>query len=331
MKNQAPVLSNEEKVALNHFGATQSFLIVSENTVIPCAVKDYPIKISYNSLSTPVQKKKKFFITGKHKLTLSQIKNLVKSLDGKITNDVTRADYVLADDAKYEIDHSAYLFKSIHSSRFYSTLGTYETRNIIRKYLDQDEAPIDYDYTASKVYKISDLVTLYELSQNSLPVIDDTQLEEAADIKVPVTADLVDQLIRMFNSYSNDADVELANELVINIDFGADPYELWRLATGVSSWRYNKRSKRIRNFLDSTEYDMLSSLDPEDYFRQLERKNALYPKAVYLLEQKIRPKIYVRNNHMYKFTFEIKDEYKDYIRKYQKQLNDESNSVKKDP
>lgn len=325
MKNQALVLSNEEKVALKHFGATSSLLIVSEDTVIPCGVRDLPIKISYNSLSGPVQKNKKFFITGKHKLTLIQIKNLVKSLDGKITNDIAKADYVLADDTKYEVESSGYLFKSDDTVSFHSMLSVYESRQALKKYFGNDDILVNYHYTANNIYKINDLVTLYNLTQNTLPVISDSELEEAANIKVPVTPELVNQLIRMFNNYSNDADVELANELVINIDFSSDLYELWRLAKDVSSWRYNKRSKKIRNFLESTEYNELASLDAEDFFRQLERKNALYPKAVYLLEQKIRPKIYVRNNHMYKFTFEIKDEYKDYIRKYQKQLNDESN------
>lgn len=325
MNITAPVLSKEEKVALNYFGATLIPCIMSETSTdyqwLVHTSKD--INPTTKSSQPTITAKNKFYIAGKHSLTLSQIRTMVKALDGVVTSDLSKADYVLGEDIDYSVNLD-YIY-TVKNIKLTSRLDAYDTRKHLADTYGLDRSEWDIDGSTGYFYKLSDLIDLYSLTTNTLQVIGDEDLSELANLKVSVTSELLDQILKMFRG--GDEDKTLAQEMLLGLDFTDDHYELYRLSKEVSDWYFNKRSKRMRRFLEITDYYNLSTLDPEDYLRYLERKNMLYPKAVYLLEQSIRKRVRVHNAWMYKFTFEIKDEYKDYIRTYQKQLNDETSQI----
>lgn len=325
MNITAPVLSKEEKVALNYFGATLIPCIMSETSTdyqwLVHTSKD--INPTIKSSQPTITAKNKFYIAGKHSLTLSQIRTMVKALDGVVTSDLSKADYILGEDIDYSVDLD-YIY-TVKNIKLTSRLDTYYTRKHLADIYGLDRSEWDVDGSTGYFYKLSDLIDLYSLMTNTLQVIGDEDLSELANLKVSVTSELLDQIIKMFKG--GDEDKTLAQEMLLGLDFTDDHYELYRLSKEVSEWYFNKRSKRMRRFLETTDYYNLSALDSEDYLKYLERKNMLYPKAVYLLEQSIRKRVRVHNAWMYKFTFEIKDEYKDYIRAYQKQLNDETSQI----
>jgi len=327
----------DEAAALNFFGAVAIPVMLQNKTVShEYARRSSSIKTDFlfpkSVTPTSTNTKTRFFSFGKQRLTNVQIKTLVKSGGGVMTNDISLADYVILDERSsysYEFGNS-YMYTVIYDrSTTYNFVSFSNSPYDIRKTCGTFDSFVSFDYnsTSEHLYKISDLVSLHKISQmaNGVKTVSPEDLEKYGNLKTEVTSELVDQLIRMFPKIGDDN--TLANELVINIDFSKDPYELWRLSRSVGDYYFNKRSKRIRKFLEDTNFYRLSSLTYEEYFIYLERSNALYPKAVFELEKQLRSRVTVKNAHIYSFTFKIKPEYLELIEQHLKNIKDESNET----
>ena len=305
-------------------------LTISESSAQYDKIRDLLDTETTNDLTTV----KRAFILPMHNVSTDRLKAALKEHKIGITNDYEKADFIIPHTNFYDnyrsvenIPQTKLMFKmtnGYYSNEHREAVIDYheETNNNIileknslgdryQHNLDYESAPYD-SYCFSKMALIlADLV-----DKGELQVIEtDTILNQSAN-RVPLTAELMEDIKKMVDTYSaSDEEIEMAGKIIPTIDPTGEPYLLYKYSVDFlenCSYKYN-RNKDVMYWMDKHNIYQLSRKNAEEAIKYFEEREILDSRCFRALEVKCREQISISNRELYTFKVQVKPEYRKYM------------------
>jgi hypothetical protein len=277
---------------------------------------------------------KKAFILPLHNVSTDRLKASLKEHKISVTNDYEKADFIIPHTNFYEgyynvetIPQTKMLFGLsngyyAHEHRaltddYHDKTGNdviLESRNLYNHYqhnIAYESAPFD-----SFVFSKMSIVLADLIEKGELQVIGtDTILNQSAN-RVPITQQLMDDIIKMANFYSSSSeDTEMAGKMIPTIDPTGEPYLLYINAGELYKIAYKfTRNKDVQYWLEKYKIARLASMNAEEAIKHFDEKGELDSRCFKALEVKCREQIQIHNRELYTFKVQVKPEYRKYMK-----------------
>lgn len=282
--------------------------------------------LSVETLSSTWKNYKRAFVMPKCPITLARIKSIAKENNIVIVNDYTKADFIITHDEFYDTynhNKNILLTHSMYELKWYTSIK--HTNGSIPK-IDSFPFPvINTDLNVSWTWDTishsnSSIITglalniAHKLELNELEgVLHIDTLIDSAKSTQPLTQDLLDNIVNMLSSSSDD-DLEIVGKIIPTIDTNQNHHMLWDLFKQKgNSLRYKfTKNKDVKNWLNSLEYDYEYS-NAEHMIVNLKKDNRLDKASFIYFEKIARTEIVIYNRDLYNFQVSIKPEYKEFL------------------
>tara|TARA_B100001778_G_C18603894_1_gene638691 strand:- start:3328 stop:4365 length:1038 start_codon:yes stop_codon:yes gene_type:complete len=331
--------------ALTHFGMidqpfyglvtshqVDEVLITQDETTFD-KIRNLITKSSYNFTNTPacgvLKGMKRAFVLPRCGVSLDRVKAACKEHKITITNDYTKADFIISHDDIYDRFENGEKIKTTSMMFRLWNYEAYEQMGI--NYIDTFVHKVIYDSKLIDMgvssYNLSNSDSLYDewgisgLSINlaylvdtgELTVIDvDTVLKASANI-TELTPELIKDMSNWLDSYDND-NIAIAGKILPTIDYTKKKHLMWELAQNL----YHKthkftRDKDVNYWLDQSRMEELYHMSAEEMILYLEKSEELNKESFKYLEPIVRKEISINNRNLYVFKVSVKKEYKKYL------------------
>ena len=145
----------------------------------------------------------------------------------------------------------------------------------------------------------------------------DAVLHSSAN-KIEITEELIQQVSTMLNSY-DDENLEMAGKILPTIDYTKKKHLMWKLGQEIGSNIYRiSRNKDVDYWKDISKVEDYYHKSALDMIKHLEHRDQLNKEAFKYLEPIVRKDIRIENRDLYVFRVEVKPEYKQYLKKDEK-------------
>ena len=331
--------------ALKHFGLidqpfyglvtshqVDEVLITQDETTFE-NIRSIILKSSYNFASTPapgvLKGMKRAFVLPRCGVSLDRIKAACKEHGITITNDYTKADFIISHDDIYDRFENG---ERIKTTSMMFRLWNYEAYDQMGiNYIDSFVHPTIYDEKCQDIgiqgYNLSDAESLYDewgisglainlaylIDTGELTVIDiDTVLSASANV-TDLTPELINDMSKWLDSYDND-NIAIAGKILPTIDYTKKKHLMWELAQNLYHKTHKfSRDKDVNYWMDQSRIEEFYHMSAQDMILYLEKSEELSKESFRYLEPIVRKEIRIENRDLYVFKVSVKKEYKKYL------------------
>lgn len=261
--------------------------------------------------------------------TLERYKELLKKYNISVTNDYTKADFIIGNKKIFELkDADANLIISKNTS-FYCCNGYRQSCPFVkmqgnngieeRYYLPYNfwqvrNESLEY-YTKYK--KLNYIVggTFINILESGKPIIDES-LFKKLESKIVITEDIVENITNMLNS-GDDSNKKIVAKILPTIDYTKNQAMLFKMFQDISYkfiYSFNK-DKDVKNWIHDSRVRLFYSGKIVEAIQHYHNNNILTNEGFRYLEQQARQNIHITNRELYNFKVVLKDEYRKYYKK----------------
>ncbi|NQY43059.1 MAG: hypothetical protein HRT87_06950 [Legionellales bacterium] len=287
--------------------------------------------------TTDLTNVKRIFVLPGCNATMLQIRNVAKQNNLMITHQLSKADVIIGNKSSLITRN----FRNLSTKS--NAVGIISNNNGVMYYRKTGNNDIDYYkhpvlctsnisshfqfsyYTTDRANSSANVLLsgllvdiLYELRNLSTSklkgVIHEDDFLRMSSSIVPLTEELADTIVSMVNS-SNKDDLDLAGNLIVNLDPYKNPHLIHKMLNSAYSfmWKFN-RNKAVKNWFKSLGYDYTDN-KVHRLVESLHEAGALTHEAFMYFEPIARKQIRLYDRELYDVTFSVKPEYKKYLKK----------------
>ena len=331
--------------ALKHFGLidqpfyglvtshqVDEVLITQDETTFE-KIRNLITESSYNFTNTPapgvLKGMKRAFVLPRCGVSLDRIKAACKEHKITITNDYTKADFIISHDDIYDRFENG---EKIKTTTMMFRLWNYEAYDQMGvNYIDSFVHPTIFDEKCQDIgiqtYNLGESESLYDewgisgLSINLAYLVDtgeltvmdiDTVLQASANI-TELTHELINDMSKWLDSYDDD-NIAIAGKILPTIDYTKKKHLMWELAQHLYHKTHKfSRDKDVNYWLDQSRMEDFYHMSAQDMILHLEKTEELSKENFRYLEPIVRKEIRIDNRDLYVFKVSVKKEYKKYL------------------
>ena len=331
--------------ALSHFGMIdQPFfglvtshqvdeVLITQDETTFSNIRNIITKPSYNFNNTPVagvlKGMKRAFVLPRCGVSLDRVKAACKEHGVTITNDYTKADFIISHDDIYDKFENG---EKIKTTSMMFRLWNYEAfDNMGINYIDTFVHKVIYDAKLIDMgvssYNLNNGESLYDewgisgLAMNlaylvdlgELTVIDVNDILSASANVTNLTTDMINEISKWLDSYDND-NIAIAGKILPTIDYTKKKHLVWQLAQEIYSKTHKfTRDKDVNYWIEQSRLDDFYHMSAQDMILHLEKAEELNKESFKYLEPIVRKEISINNRDLYVFKVSVKKEYKKYL------------------
>ena len=276
---------------------------------------------------------KRAFVLPMHNVSTDRLKAALKEHKISITNDYEKADFLVPHtnfhDNYSQVDHipqTKLMFKLTNgyfSNEHRQSVTDYHDKTDNNVILDKrslgDSYQHNIDYTSapydSFIFSKMSIALATLIEAGEIDVIEtDTILNQSAN-RVPMTKDLMEDLVKMIDTYNaSEEEYEMAGKIIPTIDPTGEPFLLYEYADFLNrkAYHYN-RNKDVQYWLEKYDIYSLSNCNAERAIKYFEERGQLDSRCFRALEVLCRKEIQIQNRELYTFKVQVKPEYRKYM------------------
>ncbi len=262
---------------------------------------------------------KKAFILPGCPITQDRLKSALKEHKITVTNDYELADVI--------ITHNNFYSRLSNNERINSTLCMANLKNF-SSYTNNGRLHIyqesNCDYA---VWNLPNESSLYDekiitgmavnlaflIESDKVSTIDADSALHCSSNRTVLTLDIIKQIQDLYLSYNND-DKEMANQLLVSVDYDTNPHLFWKLSHSIYSYINVGRNKDLKHYIDASKMYRNYCMNAEGKILDLEEKGELTRESFRFLEKICREEISITNRELYVFKVNVKKEYRKYLK-----------------
>ena len=262
-------------------------------------------------------------------ISADRLKAALKEHSITVTNDYTKADFIVTDDSISDCHDSTFRSNKLmhYKTNMYMVYdgpadSYYNRTGNMMIWCDKIHRDFrlhncDYDSTAYDVYVITGLAIELgsKIKAGELQVVhQDTVINASASIR-ELTEELKDQLIAMLNG--DEDDKNLAAGILPSINYTSQPALLYLLFKEVGSkieWDFS-RKKDLEWWKEKAKLRTLERKNAEQAIQYFEHHGVLDSRNFKMLEPLCREEISINNRELYSFKVQVKPEWRKYLKK----------------
>jgi hypothetical protein len=262
---------------------------------------------------------KKAFILPGCPITQDRLKSALKEHKITVTNDYELADVIITHNDFYSTLSNSEKIKSTLCMARLDNFSSYEDNGKRHIYqedscgysswnLPNEESLYDERFITGMAVNLAFLIESGEVSTISA----DSALHCSSNRTV-LTLDIVKQIEDLYLSYNND-DREIANQLIVSVDYDTNPHLFWKLSQNIYSTMNVGRNKDLKYYIDASKMYKNYCMSAEQKILDLEQKGKLTTESFRFLEKICRQEIHIANRELYVFKVNVKKEYRKYLK-----------------
>lgn len=263
--------------------------------------------------------------------TLERYKELLKRYNISVTNDHTKADFIIGNRKIFELNYANDNLIISKNTSFYCCNGYRQTGYNVefkgdngleeRFYMAYNFWPVrskaDDHFTAYK--KLNYIVggTFINIIESGKPIIDES-LFKKLEPKIVITEDIVENITNMLYSGDN-SNKKIVAKILPTIDCTKNQPMLFKMFQDISYkfiYAFNK-DKDVKNWIKDSRVHLFYSGEIVKAIEHYHNNNILTNEGFRYLEQQARQNIHITNRELYNFKVVLKDEYRKYYKKGQ--------------
>ncbi len=276
--------------------------------------------------------KKKAFVLPSSPVSNDKIKAALKEHKITVTNDYTQADLIVTHD---DFDDRFENGETIKTTKMMYKLWNYELtsgdpnsnlsinkmvqncgRHVIicpkitnnMRYYNLDVEDSLYDTWAITGLALNLAYEIYVGNKSTVSI--ETVLHTSAT-RQPLTEDVVDQVIRMWNAGGDDK--EVAMQLLTTLDYTSNHHLMWKLTQQIGGVHYNHHTKDLNHWMEASNWQFYYDQNAESMIQWMEENGHLNKISFKYLEPIVRKDITIQNRELYVFKVSVKKEYQKYL------------------